>query len=165
MRWVSRLLSLNCLLWVTIGCGHTPMKTQSISPNQEISEMKDRVEQIKKSTVRVLVNGQARGTGFVVTKDGSIASCFHVVQHLQQLQQVRLRSHMLLTLRLNLAMGASYRRPCINHVRIKASLTRSREITLSCKLGRQRIWLLYRLEPLLMFLKVPQSILAAFPSA
>ena len=45
--------------------------------------MKERVKLIKQSTVRVLVNGQASGTGFTVLKDGLIATCFHVVQHIQ----------------------------------------------------------------------------------
>ena len=45
--------------------------------------MKQRLAQIKRLTVRILVNGQASGTGFVISRDGLIATCFHVVQHIQ----------------------------------------------------------------------------------
>lgn len=43
--------------------------------------MKERLAQIKRVTVRILVNGQPSGTGFVISSDGLVATCFHVVQH------------------------------------------------------------------------------------
>lgn len=42
--------------------------------------MKDRIAAVKVSIVRVFVDGQPAGSGFVVSKDGLIATCFHVVQ-------------------------------------------------------------------------------------
>jgi S1-C subfamily serine protease len=45
--------------------------------------MKQRLTQIKRSTVRILTGGQASGTGFVISRDGLIATCFHVVQYIQ----------------------------------------------------------------------------------
>ena len=45
--------------------------------------MKQRLTQIKGSTVRILTGGQALGTGFIISRDGLIATCFHVVQHIQ----------------------------------------------------------------------------------
>jgi len=45
--------------------------------------MKERVKRIKRATVRILINGQPSGTGFVVSSAGLIGTCFHVVQHVQ----------------------------------------------------------------------------------
>lgn len=45
--------------------------------------MKQRFVQIKRATVRILINRQPSGTGFVISRDGLIATCFHVVQHFQ----------------------------------------------------------------------------------
>ena len=46
--------------------------------------MKDRVPNIRESTVRIFVKGQPVGSGFIVHKDGLIVTCFHVVQQLNQ---------------------------------------------------------------------------------
>ena len=45
--------------------------------------MEQRITLIKRVTVRILSNGQPSGTGFVISRDGLIATCFHVVQHVQ----------------------------------------------------------------------------------
>jgi len=44
--------------------------------------MKERHEQIKKMTVRILIGNQPTGTGFVISREGLIATCFHVVEHI-----------------------------------------------------------------------------------
>jgi serine protease Do len=44
------------------------------------TDMKDRIKRIKESIVRIFVDGQPAGSGFVVSKNGLIATCFHVVQ-------------------------------------------------------------------------------------
>lgn len=45
--------------------------------------MKERIKRIKKSVVRIHINGSPSGTGFIVSENGLIATCFHVVQSIQ----------------------------------------------------------------------------------
>jgi serine protease Do len=45
--------------------------------------MKERVKRIKRATVRILINGQPSGTGFVISGAGLIGTCFQVVQNIQ----------------------------------------------------------------------------------
>lgn len=40
----------------------------------------ERVKKLKESVVRILVEGQASGTGFFVTPDGWLLTCWHVVE-------------------------------------------------------------------------------------
>ena len=40
----------------------------------------DRVVHLKKSTVRILINGHASGTGFIVSDQGMVITCFHVIE-------------------------------------------------------------------------------------
>ncbi len=55
----------------------------SINPEVVKMDMKQRIEAVKKSTVRIFVNGLPSGSGFVLEKDGLVATCFHVVQQAQ----------------------------------------------------------------------------------
>ena len=72
------------ILFVSIlGCVKSDTNNQDELESKEDTSMKDRVAQIKESTVRILVNGHPVGTGFIVSKKGLIATCFHVVQHVQ----------------------------------------------------------------------------------
>jgi len=41
---------------------------------------KERIERLNKSIVRILIEDKASGSGFVVTEDGWIATCFHVIE-------------------------------------------------------------------------------------
>ncbi|MBS1688622.1 MAG: trypsin-like peptidase domain-containing protein [Bacteroidetes bacterium] len=40
----------------------------------------ERVKKLKESVVRILVEGQASGTGFLVTSDGWLLTCWHVIE-------------------------------------------------------------------------------------
>jgi len=44
--------------------------------------MKHRLAQIKRATVRILIDGQPSGSGFIISRNGLIGTCFHVVQRL-----------------------------------------------------------------------------------
>lgn len=44
--------------------------------------MRNRVPAIRESTVRIFVNGQPAGSGFVVDAEGTVITCFHVVEQL-----------------------------------------------------------------------------------
>ena len=46
-----------------------------------IVHKKERLARIRNATVRILINGLPKGTGFVISKDGLIATAFHVVFH------------------------------------------------------------------------------------
>ncbi|MBN1274529.1 MAG: trypsin-like peptidase domain-containing protein [Candidatus Aminicenantes bacterium] len=45
--------------------------------------MIQRHQLIKESTVQVFINGQPSGTGFIISEDGLIGTCYHVVQYAQ----------------------------------------------------------------------------------
>lgn len=67
------------LVFTLINCA------QKATANEiEAFHMSDRIKQIKKSTVRILVNGKPSGSGFVISKNGLIATCFHIVQNAQE---------------------------------------------------------------------------------
>jgi len=40
---------------------------------------KERIERLNKSIVRILIDDDASGSGFIVSEDGWIASCYHVI--------------------------------------------------------------------------------------
>jgi len=65
------------------GCFNTDTNNKDKLASKKDTNMKDRVAQIKESTVRILVNGYPAGTGFIVSKKGLVATCFHVVQQIQ----------------------------------------------------------------------------------
>jgi len=80
-----------------LGCATIPIESGSEKPvsmtkikeidkalNSGVFHMEQRSEQIKRSVVRIFVNGKALGTGFIISKDGLVATCFHVVQHIQE---------------------------------------------------------------------------------
>jgi len=49
-------------------------------PAATSGEMRQRVQRVKRATVRIFVNGNASGSGFLVAPT-LVATCFHVVQH------------------------------------------------------------------------------------
>jgi trypsin-like peptidase len=55
--------------------------TPSINQASENENMRNRIEHAKDATVRIFVNGQPSGTGFIVSPTGAVATCFHVVQN------------------------------------------------------------------------------------
>ncbi len=66
-----------------LGCFNADTNNQNSHTSKKDASMKDRVAKIKESTVRILVDDRPVGTGFIVSKKGLIATCFHVVQHAQ----------------------------------------------------------------------------------
>ena len=67
------------LIFTLISCAQ-----KSTANEIEAFHMSDRIKQIKKSTVRILVNGKPLGSGFVISENGLIATCFHLVQNIQK---------------------------------------------------------------------------------
>ncbi len=66
-----------------LGCFNADANNQNSHTSKKDASMKDRVAKIKESTVRILVDERPVGTGFIVSKKGLVATCFHVVQHAQ----------------------------------------------------------------------------------
>lgn len=46
----------------------------------QVSLGAERVQKLKKSVVRILIDGQSNGTGFFTGKDGQVATCWHVIE-------------------------------------------------------------------------------------
>lgn len=68
------LLVLTCLA-LSGGCSDRHViQHSSVSVHDQ-----DRIAGIRKSTVRILVEGKPKGSGFVIAEDGLIATAFHVV--------------------------------------------------------------------------------------
>ena len=63
-----------------LGCFNVDTNNQNRHTSKKDASMKDRVAKIKESTVRILVDDRPMGTGFIVSKKGLVATCFHVVQ-------------------------------------------------------------------------------------
>lgn len=67
-------------IFFTSGC-YATRSTKVINPKDE--SMRQRVLNAKEITVKIIVNGHPAGSGFVVSSNGLIITCFHVVQSLQ----------------------------------------------------------------------------------
>lgn len=72
---MKRPLLISLILLLSVSCAAQSL----ISPERNV-DMKQRITQLKKSTVRIFVDGKAVGSGFIVSKNGLVATCFHVVQ-------------------------------------------------------------------------------------
>jgi S1-C subfamily serine protease len=62
-------------LSIAAGCTKPPLPNPSSNP----SNKEERSAKIRKSTVRIYVDGKPKGTGFVIAENGLIATAFHVV--------------------------------------------------------------------------------------
>ena len=83
MKKIFLLIALFPLIANILGCKQVECKNQTGIPIREISNMKVRIKKIKESVVRIHINGNPSGTGFIVSENGLIATCFHVVQSIQ----------------------------------------------------------------------------------
>lgn len=78
MKKISVLFCL--LITLTVMVFNASCIAQRLSLSERSTDMKQRINQVKRSTVRIFVDGKAVGSGFIVSKNGLIATCFHVVQ-------------------------------------------------------------------------------------
>jgi len=69
-------------LWIIIlcislsaGCHHPP----AVNPPSNTLDEQERLAKIRKSTVRIYVDGKPKGTGFIISENGLIATAFHVI--------------------------------------------------------------------------------------
>lgn len=62
-------------LSLSAGCSEPPVVKQPFNS----FDQQERIAKIRKSTVRVFVDGKPKGTGFIITENGLIATAFHVV--------------------------------------------------------------------------------------
>lgn len=69
---------------IFIMTGTNAVYAKSTPKNEDFHTMQERVKRVKESVVRILVNEQPAGSGFVISSDGKVATCFHVVQNLTQ---------------------------------------------------------------------------------
>ena len=91
--------------------------------------MKERVKRIKRATVRILINGQPSGTGFVISGAGLIGTCFHVVQHVQAAPNGQTQITYAPSIEVEFKDGNKLPGPCMCRVRVRAFLKRFPRIT------------------------------------
>ncbi len=72
----SALLFLIILCLSPAGCRSPSVQTH---PVDIVVDEQQRIDRIKQSIVRIHVDGEPRGTGFVITENGLIATAFHVI--------------------------------------------------------------------------------------
>lgn len=78
---MSALSACGCLcvailhLMILTAC----VDTRSVKPGGDSVYNDERSSHIKKSIVRIYVDGKPKGTGFVISEDGLIATAFHVI--------------------------------------------------------------------------------------
>ena len=62
-------------LLLSAGCSTPPLTTPATDPSETVN----RIAEIRQATVRIYVDGKPKGTGFLITEDGLIATAFHVI--------------------------------------------------------------------------------------
>jgi len=72
--FVIFLILLVCLS-TSAGC----FKSRIEKPPANALDKQERIAKIRKSTVRIYVDGKPKGTGFIITENGLIATAFHVI--------------------------------------------------------------------------------------
>jgi len=69
------LCTIILCLSLSAGCSEPP----AVKPPSNPFDQQERIAKIRKSTVRVFVDGKPKGTGFIITENGLIATVFHVI--------------------------------------------------------------------------------------
>jgi len=69
---------LSVIIYLIFGC-----QSFAQTADKQQSSMHERINRVKNATVQIIVNGEVAGTGFVISEDGLIATCFNVVKNKQ----------------------------------------------------------------------------------
>jgi serine protease Do len=69
------LWSIILCLSLSVGCNYS----RAVNPPSNTLDEQGRLAKIRKSTVRIYVDGKPRGTGFIISENGLIATAFHVI--------------------------------------------------------------------------------------
>ncbi len=65
------------ILFLSISAGCS--RQSFINPPPDPTDKQERIARIRQATVRIYVDGKPKGTGFIITENGLIATAFHVI--------------------------------------------------------------------------------------
>ncbi len=104
------LITTMLFMLILSGCPDT----RSVKHTSTLVQHDERIAQIRKSTVRILVDGKPKGTGFVISEHGLIATAFHVVA--RTIPSPHMQAHITYATTIEVLFDDGERLPAIIHM-------------------------------------------------